>query len=115
MAIDFQIARMKHRGWKAVMNSFVEFGVKVPEDRAVDARDCDLGKWLHSEAMDRHKNLTEMSELERIHTSLHNRVKKIIVLKDSGDVDQAKREFDELENESDRVIDLLSTVEKKIN
>jgi hypothetical protein len=55
-----------------------------------------------------------MKFLEKVHINLHETVKSIVSLKQDGKVAEAEDEFLEIGPISDKIIDLLTVIEKKV-
>ncbi len=111
--LDFPAAKSKHLSWKNRVRSFLQGRESLTHDQAVSHRDCDLGKWLYSKGMEQFGSMEEMQELEKVHANLHNEIKEIITLKESGNDNEANERFSNIERYSGRVVNLLSTLEDK--
>ncbi|HGG58438.1 MAG TPA: PAS domain-containing protein [Gammaproteobacteria bacterium] len=113
--IDISAAKSKHLSWKNRIRSFLQGKESLTHDQAVSHRDCDLGKWIYSQGMDQYGSMSAMQELEREHAGLHEEIKTIISLKESGKDDEANRRFQNIERFSGKVVNLLGTIEDEIN
>lgn len=111
---DFAVARIMHVAWKNGLRSFLDGKETITEEQAVSHTDCELGKWLYSEGMAKYGTMPEMQELEKVHTELHSIIKKVIFLKYSGDISDAEQELAKMEPISMKIVDLLYTIEHKI-
>ncbi|MBF0488364.1 MAG: Tar ligand binding domain-containing protein [Nitrospirae bacterium] len=113
-SFDFSNARSKHLLWKSRLRDFLDGKESLTESQAVSHKDCDLGKWLYSKGIDKFGHLPEMQKLETIHEELHTVVKQIVTLKHSGDSSGAENQYLQIGPMSKEIIDLLTTIEKKI-
>jgi len=111
---DFAVARIMHMVWKACLKEFLDGKGSLTLEQAVSHKECDLGKWLYSEGLDKYGKIPEMKELEKVHIELHAITKKVVQLKDSGDASAAKKEYVKMDNLSSKIFSLLVTIEKKI-
>jgi methyl-accepting chemotaxis protein len=114
-SVDFNVAIIKHRAWKINVRGFLDGKQSLSESEVVSHRDCDLGKWLYSNGLHDYGNIPQMKELEQVHTSLHNTIRKVVQLKNSGKSHAAEEEFENLANSSERIISLLKLVDSKVN
>jgi len=113
-ALDFSMARMKHLTWKVRLREFMD-GKKVLNDaELVSHKDCELGKWLYSDGLTRYGSVPGMKQLETAHANMHMQVKRIVHLMRSGDKAHAQEEFDKIGPQSERIVQLLTQVEKKV-
>ncbi|MBA3912756.1 MAG: CZB domain-containing protein [Acidobacteriales bacterium] len=111
---NFAMAKLKHQAWKLRLRAFVEGREDIKESEAVSPRDCDLGKWLYGEGLSTYKNYPEMQKLESEHMQMHNVVKQIVTLQHSGKVAEAMKLMPPVNEYSDHVVGLLTTMEGKI-
>src|SRR5512139_228948 len=112
-AIDFQKFRLKHMAWRLKLKDFLDGKGGLSEKQALSHRECSLGLWLYSEGLAQHKNLPEMTELEKVHKDLHDTVNRIISLKNSGKPEEAEREFQKIGPLSESIIALLDILKKR--
>lgn len=112
--LDFPLARLKHLFWKTKLKSFLEGKEGLTEAEAVSARDCQLGKWLYAEGLEKYKSIPEMQALEEVHERLHATVGLVIELKISGQGELAEAELARMEEFSQKLLLLLDLVEQKV-
>ncbi len=108
-------ARSAHLAWKGKIRGFLSGVVEMDEKQAVSHHDCVLGKWLDSEGRAQYGHLQEMKELDVVHEQMHNLIRKIVQLKNGGQVDQAEREFSSIDTLSKQVVGLLDKIEQKVS
>jgi hypothetical protein len=113
--IDFSQARFKHLNWKFRIRNFLDGKESLTRNQAISHRECDLGKWFYSEGKKKYGHLTEMQEFELEHEKLHNIVREIVTLKESGNLAKAEEKNIELQKISDQIIFFLDMAEKNIN
>lgn len=113
-AINFQLFRIKHLSWKTKLRDFLDGKGGLTQEQAVSHKECGLGKWFYAEGQAQYGRLPEMRSLERVHISLHETVRKIISLKESGNEAQAAEEYKRIGPLSDQIIDLLTKIEAKV-
>jgi methyl-accepting chemotaxis protein len=112
MTLDFALARSKHLDWKRSLRSFLEGHRTLTEAQAISHKDCELGKWLYAEGLQKYRHLSSMAELEQTHVELHAVVRRVVQMKHAGDEAGAKQEFSRLGPVSDRIVQLLKDVEQ---
>ncbi|MDH4200053.1 MAG: CZB domain-containing protein [Spirochaetia bacterium] len=112
--LDFTIAKMKHQMWKRKLHHYIFDNSPIDEKEMVSERDCQLGKWLYAEGMEKYKSLLEINTLERVHKNLHALTHSIVDDKKNNKIDAAKAGLDELSGISDEIVGLLDTLELKI-
>jgi methyl-accepting chemotaxis protein len=112
--MDFALAKSKHLAWRTLLRSFLDGKGGLSEAQVVSCRDCDLGKWLYREGLKKYSGVTEMKELESVHSSMHDTVKRVFETKKAGKSSEAEKAFKEMEQLSGKVVDLLSAVEGKV-
>ncbi len=112
--MDFSLARLNHQLWKMRLRSYLDDKIIVSEAELSSHTQCDLGKWIYGGALDKYKTITEMPQLEKIHTQLHSSVSRIVKLKTGGNIEEAKKEYANLVPLSDEIVTLLGTIEQKV-
>lgn len=112
-SFDFTQARFKHLNWKFRLRAFLDGKETITMDQAVSHHDCDLGKWLYSTGIEKYKQYNEMHELEKVHESLHALIKKIVDLKQKGEIAQAEVEYKKVDDLSKTIIGYLDAIESK--
>ena len=112
--MDFALARLNHQVWKMRLRSFLGDREDMQESEASEPTECDLGKWIYGVGMKEYSQLPELKELEQTHAELHRYIKDIITLKKSGQVEKATDYFKKVGPLSDEVVQLLTTIERKV-
>ncbi len=112
--LDFALARSRHLDWRIKLKSFLEGLSTLSEAEATSHKDCELGKWLYSQGLHKYGSAPSIKELEQTHAELHSTVRRVVQMKNAGDVDGAEREFKKVRPISDKVMGLLNDVEKQV-
>ena len=113
-AQKFKTFKIKHRAWKTKLKDFLEGKGGLTVEQATSHRDCSLGKWMYSEGLEQYRTIPEMKILETVHINLHDLVKSIISLKNDGKAAEAEAEYLKIGPISDKIVDLLTVIEKKV-
>ncbi|MBR8829479.1 MAG: CZB domain-containing protein [Gomphosphaeria aponina SAG 52.96 = DSM 107014] len=111
---DFAAARIKHWIWNRRLEQYLKGQETITEQELVSHRDCSLGKWLYSQGMKEYSQFDEMWKLEKMHEKFHNDVKEIVMLEHHGETEKAQAKLKEAQPESDELMELMKTIEKKI-
>ncbi|MGV6815737.1 MAG: methyl-accepting chemotaxis protein [Thiotrichales bacterium] len=109
-SLDVSSAKAKHLSWKTKIRSFLDGRGTLTMDQAVSHRDCDLGKWLYSEGMDKLGHLPDMQDLEKTHAEMHAHIKSIIAKKEAGDSSAAENGYVAVDKLSSKVVGLLDNL-----
>ena len=112
--IDISQTIIYHLSWKIRLREFLDGREDITESQAVSHRDCDLGKWLYSEAMEKYRDDREIRELEKLHTELHDIVKHVLQMKYSGNSSSAEKELTHMESLSEKIFSLLISIKQRV-
>lgn len=104
---DFKRAVTYHLGWKTRLRDFLDGKEAITEAEALSPEECELGKWLYAEGLDRFAALPEIRELEEVHRSLHEALQEVLAKKYGGDGAGAEQALQRLEALSERIFSLL--------
>ncbi|MEE9493874.1 MAG: methyl-accepting chemotaxis protein [Gammaproteobacteria bacterium] len=113
-SIDFSAAKQKHLSWRTRLRKFLAGDEAMSAEQAMSHKDCDLGKWIYATALDQFGSMPEMQELEKVHQDMHATIKKIVTLKNDGDVMAAQNEYEKIEPASAHVVGLLDDIERHV-
>jgi len=111
---DFTMAKMRHQSWRLRLRSHLEGKEKIDIAEAISPRDCALGKWLYAEGIAKYGSLPEIKTLETVHANMHGMVKRILELDGAGKKDDARQEFQKVGPLSEKIIELLTALEKQV-
>ncbi len=92
LALDIDVAISAHENWKLRLGSYLEGNSQEdlqPEVICADNR-CDLGKWIYSTGQDRLGNYSLFSELHSVHQLFHHQASNVVVLHQTGKIDEAR-------------------------
>lgn len=112
--LDIPVAKLQHQRWRMRLDRFLKGQESMSESEAVSHRDCDLGQWMYSGGLKEYGSSPEMKDLERVHEQMHNLIRKVVQLQNSGDDSGAATEFGKMGDMSDKIIDLLDMVERQL-
>lgn len=112
--INFVQEIANHVIWNVRLRCFLDGGDCITKEQAVSHTECDLGKWLRSEGLEKCGNIAEMRELDEVHSEMHALVARIIQMNDTGDALLLKKELDRLGMLNEKIIFLLYAVQEKI-
>lgn len=115
MTFDFSRAKAMHASWKVKLRGFLDGQAELTIAQATSHTDCDLGKWLYSEGLRKYGAFSEMVALEKEHAEMHRTVHAVMTLKAAGKVIEAEAEYMMIESLSRRIVELLSSVEARVN
>lgn len=77
--------------------------------------DCAVGKWIYKFALEQYGHIPEMIQLERVHAEIHSTARNLVDLYKRGEVDEAKRGLQKMEDVADHLVTLLSKVESLVD
>jgi chemotaxis protein histidine kinase CheA len=112
--LDFAAARDKHKRWFDKLRQFLDGKTTLTVEQAGSHKDCALGKWLYSTGLKEYGDIPEMQELEKTHAGFHTLVRNIVTLKTTGQHAEAEQEFGDVKPTSEKIVELLIEVEKKV-
>lgn len=107
MIPDIHLAKVRHLQWRFKLSTLLLGTTSLTNDEIVSHHDCNLGKWLYSEGLDKYGHLPLMQELEQVHKTLHEIIGQTVRLINSGKDQEAQRAYDEMEPVSDKIMELL--------
>ncbi len=111
---DFEGARRGHKQWRIKARAYVNnIEVNFDPTSAKDPSLCALGHWINKEGQ-QFSNSATFQKLNQKHSELHIQIGKIVDLKDNKDIQGANQAIEELIQQSDNVIDLITQLEKEV-
>jgi hypothetical protein len=108
-ANKYSKALIYHLQWKVQFKQFLE-GQGHFDIAELFLENCKLGKWLHSEEILKYASRTEIREIEKVHTKLHEMAKRVYALKKLGKDSDARQELSKMETTSMKLASLLTTL-----
>jgi chemotaxis protein histidine kinase CheA len=113
--VDFALAREAHKDWVKRLRDVLDGKMTMTVDQAGSHELCTLGKWVYSTGLQEYGDIAEMRALEKAHAGFHDMVRDIVVLKQNGSQAQSEQQFRNVESASEKVIELLTVVERKVS
>ncbi len=113
--INIPTVIMQHILWLIKVRLFLDGRLNLAASEITDHTRCDLGKWLLSNVQDEMKNDKSIQTLEDKHIKLHLYIKKIIENKEQKTKDALENNFTELINISEKIVEILIQLNKKLN
>ncbi|GGE94831.1 CZB domain-containing protein [Hymenobacter cavernae] len=110
---DFETALVKHLLFKSKLRSFL-YGSGTAEEPIRDANTCALGKWINERALVQYGHLPEAQELDRVHRQVHQVANRLMDLHVAGQAEQAIAGLSDVQVLTDRISQLLRTMENKL-
>lgn len=110
---DFASARLHHTNWRLRLRAYLAGPERITEAELVSPHECALGKWLDGDGIKAYGQQAEMQELYRIHVGLHKLAAEIVKERNAGRLPEAKALHAELEPITDRILELLTLLEKQ--
>jgi chemotaxis protein histidine kinase CheA len=112
--VDFSLVRDKHRQWVNTLQDVLAEKIAMTARQAGSCRDCALGKWIYSTGLSEYGAIDEMHTLEKTHQQFHESVHSVLALKSAGDAGLAQQELQNVERLSQHIMELTSSVERKV-
>lgn len=112
--INFVREIASHVIWNIRLRCFIDGGDCASREQIVSHEKCCLGKWIYKEGLRKYGKMAEMQEFEKVHKEMHAKVARIVEIKETGDIRLAKRELETLRTINERIIILLSDIQRRI-
>ena len=113
MELNFFYAKHKHRMWRMKLKAFLLDLDDLREQEIISPNDCILGKWINEYGWDAYKDYPEMKKFVNLHNKVHEIVGEIPALKKANKMKEADKKYKQLEQESDKLINLLEKIQEK--
>jgi chemotaxis protein histidine kinase CheA len=110
--MDFAGAREKHHQWLSRLKGVLAGKTTMTVEEAGSHRECALGKWLYGVGLKDYGAIQEMQILEQAHKAFHTTVREVVAAKAKHDDAHSNEMFAQAAPQSQKVIDLLISVEK---
>lgn len=112
---DFDKAKSAHLSWKSKVRDFLQGDLQaITKEQVCSHRECMLGKWYYSEGIKNYGHSSTFKEIEAPHARLHEIVKEVYQLYETGDINKADGLYKELAPLSDNIVRLLDKTEQSI-
>ncbi len=109
---DFAGAREKHHQWLGRLRDMLAGKTTMTVGQAGSPQECALGRWLYGVGLKDYGVIPEMRILEQAHKNFHMAVREVVAAKANGDDTHSNEMFAQVAPLSEKVVDLLITVEK---
>jgi len=108
-AKNYSKALLYHLQWKVQLKKFLE-GKAHFDIAELSPENCKFGQWLRSDEITKYARPAEMREIEKVHTKLHEKAKRVYALKMSGEHSDAQQQLKKMEATSMKLASLLTTL-----
>lgn len=109
LAQQFATMITAHLGWKAKIRSFIDGAdIGVTYDTAIDHTACVLGKWYYGPEGQKLMHLPLMQKLGEEHVEMHALIRVIMDAFEIDDYETMENAVNNLDNQSDKVVELLN-------
>jgi hypothetical protein len=115
LIIDLERAKAAHMAWKVKLRGYLDGRSALTREQAVSDRDCTFGKWYFGPGLERFGHIEEMSQVREPHAEIHELIRKIIELKERGEIEQAEQEYEKVAPLSDMIVDLIESIRQKVS
>ena len=95
--------------WKVQLKKFLD-GQGHFDIAELYPENCKFGKWLCSDEITKYASPSEIREIEKVHTKLHQEAKRVYALKNLGEDLDAKQKLKKMEETIMRLVSLLTTL-----
>jgi len=95
--------------WKVQLKKFLD-GQGHFDIAELYPENCKFGKWLCSDEVTKYASPSEIREIEKVHTKLHQEAKRVYALKNLGEDLDAKQKLKKMEETIMRLVSLLTTL-----
>lgn len=109
--IDFQQLRIKHILYKSKVRSMLYGG---PFDPSFFSPSGPVGNWFETVGKVRYADAPEITELSRLNYELNIATLSLHKLYSNGNIDQAHDGFKIIETKSDRFLELISQLDRRL-
>lgn len=113
-SLELSIVAMQHINWKLNLAWFLRYGDSLTEAQVASPRQCEFGRWLYSEGLERYGAYPVMAEIEDAHTRMHERAREVVRCYQAGDADGARAEYERVEELSEVIVACLSRLSGEI-
>jgi chemotaxis protein histidine kinase CheA len=112
--LDFAHVRSRHLQWLERLRNVLDGTHAMTVEEAGSHHDCALGQWLYGPGLSEYGTIREMRLLESQHREFHELVRQIVSRQLRGEINEAQRDYARLGPASQKIIELLSVVERSV-
>ena len=113
-AKHLQQAMVAHLGWKAKLRGFLDGKGSLDERAAFDHTKCGFGQWYESVGRKELSHISEIKQIERPHRELHELIKRIVELKQRGEIEAAESEYQRVGAMSEEIVQMIRAIQDKL-
>ena len=106
--VELEMAKSAHRAWRVRIRNFLDGKSALTLQEASSHNDCDLGRWCNSTGLEHFGHLPSMKQLQKPHEQLHALIRQIIETRQQGNIQEAERMFEQVEQFSEQIVGLLN-------
>jgi HD-GYP domain-containing protein (c-di-GMP phosphodiesterase class II) len=110
--LDLSGARSSHLSWKSRLRAYMDGKNTLSRKQLVSHRECELGRWYHSEGIHHYGHIPEMQALAQPHENLHLIIHALVDHHEQGRYDEAESCYAQVEPLSTQIVDLLTAIER---
>ena len=111
--LDLSGARSAHLSLKSRLRAYLDGNNSLLRKQLVSHRECELGRWYHSEGLHHYGHISEMQALAPPHEELHRIIHTLVDHHEQGRYDEAESCFTQVEPLSIHIVNLLTAIERK--
>ena len=112
--LPFERVKLAHLRWCDRLRRYIGGQEEIDGSRLASHKDCELGRWIYTEALSEHGHLRDVQDLESRHRSMHGIVREVVELKETGMLYEAMQRLPEVEAASKQVVALLTRLENEL-
>lgn len=115
LLIDLEQAKAAHLSWKVKLRGFLDGRAELTRAQAVSDHDCAFGKWYFGHGMENFGHVQEMKEVRTPHADMHALIRKIIELKEKGNLEAAEQEYSKVGPLSEHIVSLIDSIKQHVS
>ncbi|MFA9461086.1 methyl-accepting chemotaxis protein [Thiohalorhabdus sp. Cl-TMA] len=108
--VDFELEKSSHHAWKTRLRNLLQARNSLSEQEAPDTHECRLGIWLANEGMPNYGSDATIQQFNRDHKALHDEIKQVIRLNNSGRSQEAWQHYNQFEDTCDRMLKTMESL-----
>jgi HAMP domain-containing protein len=112
--LPFERVKLAHLRWCERLRRYIAGQGEIDGSRLASHKDCELGRWIYTDALSRYGHVQDMLELESQHKNMHGMVREVVDLKEAGKLHEAIERLPQVEAVSKQVVALLTRLENEL-
>ena len=113
-SLELSIVAMQHINWKLNLAWFLRYGDSLSDAQVASPRQCEFGRWLYSDGLERYGSYPVIKEIETAHAQLHEHAREVVRHYQAGDEAAARTEYERVEELSEIVVAGLARLSSEI-